>query len=63
MTKRIRLLVASLTIAAAATTGTTLTPDQARVPGDTTWGAPDATGDTTWGNPPAGDNEDDTTWG
>lgn len=72
MTRRIRLLVVGLTVAAAAVTGTTLTT--IGTPPDTTWGAPDTTDDTTWGNPPTdGDGEDDgegtaspqgdTTWG
>lgn len=70
MTRRIRLLVAGLTVAAAAVTGTTLTT--IGTPPDTTWGAPETTDDTTWGNPPtdAGDGDEetaspqgDTTWG
>lgn len=58
MTRRIRLLVAGLTVAAAAVTGTTLTT--IGTPPDTTWGAPDTTDDTTWGNTPTGtDGGDD----
>ncbi|WP_371099900.1 hypothetical protein [Streptomyces sp. PU_AKi4] len=71
MTRRIRLLAAGLTVAAAAVAAPTLT--NASTPPDTTWGAPDTTADTTWGNPPVGNDGDggettpvrpaDTTWG
>ena len=55
MTKRIRRLVAALTVTAAVATGTTLTHDQTafRAPGDTTWGSPATPGDSTWDTPPA----------
>jgi hypothetical protein len=72
VTKRIRLLVAGISLAAAAVTGTTLTTTSGAQPPDTTWGAPADDSDCCL--PPAnpGDGEDgqdtpvrpaDTTWG
>lgn len=71
MTKRIRRLVAVLTLTAGVATIALTAPV---LPPDTTWGAPH-TSDTTWGNPPASDgtagddgqdtpaHPADTTWG
>lgn len=73
MTKRIRLLIASIGITAAATAGLTLTVTA--TPPDTTWGSHTTQDDTTWGTTPldvTGTIEDttgvtitpqDTTWG
>ncbi|GGS96530.1 hypothetical protein [Streptomyces violaceus] len=49
MTKRIRRLLASLTLVTAAATGTLLAAGLPAVPPDTTWGAPATQDDTTWG--------------
>jgi hypothetical protein len=40
MTKRIRVLLAGLALATAATAGITLAADTSAAPPDTTWGAP-----------------------
>lgn len=75
MTKRIRILLASIGIVAAAAAGLTLTTNLAAAPPDTTWGAHTTVDDTTWGSTPqdvTGTVEDatgvtvtplDTTWG
>lgn len=55
MTKRLRRLVAGLTIAAAAVTGTALTTQAASAdpqPADSTWHAP---ADSTWSTPTTAD--------
>jgi len=57
VTKRIRLLVATLGLATAAATGTALTPAQPAA--DTTWGSPATPGDSTWDSPPANPDSDD----
>jgi hypothetical protein len=71
MTKRLRLLVASLAITTAAATGTLLTTILT-LPPDTTWGAPAGQDDTTWGTTPVDllqtptvpvVTPQDTTWG
>jgi hypothetical protein len=58
MTKRIRRVLAGLGIAAALTTGTTLTVTP-QPSGDTTWGS-DTTSDTTWSTQTTEDSDDDT---
>lgn len=52
MNKRIRCIVAGLTLATAAATGAIITHTVAAPRTDTTWGAPDTADDTTWGTPP-----------
>lgn len=71
MTKRIKALLAGLTLAASAFTGLAVT-NAAIAPPDTTWGAPATADDTTWGTTPVDTPESptgpvvtplDTTWG
>jgi hypothetical protein len=68
--KRIRCIVAGLTLATAAATGAIITHTVAAPRTDTTWGAPATADDTTWGSEPVGLPVDlptitplDTTWG
>lgn len=75
MTKRIRRLLAGLTLAIAAAAGTIAATGLPATPPDTTWGSHTTVDDTTWGSTPqdvTGTVEDatgvtitplDTTWG
>lgn len=72
MTKRIRRLLAGLTLAIAAATGTIAATGLPAAPPDTTWGSHATTDDTTWGVTAEADQDAvagtvvtplDTTWG
>lgn len=52
VSKRIRCIVAGLTLATAAATGAVITHTVAAPRIDTTWGASDTADDTTWGSEP-----------